>query len=189
MFFSIFLMERPYYTLQDFIIVELSQYICCKINFVQYIYQYICMCHKMVILFDTLSILLPTACCLRELFGNSWTKTLQYLVCQIQVPFICSKGIFSDRETLELPAVSVSFEDFLPCLTFIWFCFICRTVPFAFICDYCKCRRLSEPYVFLLSESHTHFSCVDCHIYPSIFQWNCLTKFCVTVAQGSFINY
>ena len=31
------------------------------------------------------------------------------------------------------------------------FCFICGTVPLVFICDYRKCRRLSEPY-FLSSE-------------------------------------
>ena len=32
--------------------------------------------------------------------------------------FICSIGIFSDRETLEPLAVSLSFEDLLPRLTF-----------------------------------------------------------------------
>ena len=45
-------------------------------------------------------------------------------MCQIEVSFICSIRIFSDRETLELLG----------------------TVPLVFICDYCKCRRLSEPY-------------------------------------------
>ena len=42
--------------------------------------------------------------------------------------FIYSIGIFSDRETLELLAVSLSFEDLLPRLAFTWFCFICGTV-------------------------------------------------------------
>ena len=99
----------------------------------------------MVILFDTLSIFLTATVCLRKLFEDSWTKTLQYLVCQIEVSFICSVGIFSDRESLELLRVSLSFEDLLPRLTFTCFCFICGTVPLAFICDYRKCRRLSEP--------------------------------------------
>ena len=70
------------------------------------------MYHKMVTFFDTLSIL-PPCNCLRNLFGDSWTKTLQYLVCKIELSFICSIGIFSDRETLELLAVSLSLEDLL----------------------------------------------------------------------------
>ena len=98
----------------------------------------------MVILFDTLDI--APSNCLRELFGDSWTKTLQYLVCQIEVSFICLIGIFSDRETLEFLTVSLSFEDLLPRLTFTCSCFICGTVPLVFIWDYPKCRRLSEPY-------------------------------------------
>ena len=35
-------------------------------------------------------------------------------------------------------------------LTHTWFCFIYGTVPLAFICDYRKCRRLSEPFFFLV---------------------------------------
>ena len=35
-------------------------------------------------------------------------------MCQIDVSFICSIGIFSDREILELLRVSLSFEDLLP---------------------------------------------------------------------------
>ena len=84
--------------------------------------------------------------CLRELFGDSWTKTLQYLVCQIEVSFICSIGIFSDRKTLELLTVSLSFEDLLPRLTFTCFYLIYGTVPLVFICDYRKYCRFSEPY-------------------------------------------
>ena len=63
--------------------------------------------HKMVILVDTLAI--ATTICLRELFGDSRIKTLQYLACQIEVSFICLVGIFSDRETLEFLTVSLSF--------------------------------------------------------------------------------
>ena len=84
--------------------------------------------------------------CLREKFGDSWTKTLQYLVCQIEVSFICSIGIFSDRKTLELLTVSLSFEDLLPRLTFTCFYLIYGTVPLVFICDYRKYCRFSEPY-------------------------------------------
>ena len=94
-------------------------------------------------MFDTLSIVLPTTILTPGLFG-----TLQYLVSQIEVSFICSIGIFSDRENLELLAVSFSFEDLLARLTFTCFCFICGTVPLVFICDYRKWPRLSEPYFF-----------------------------------------
>ena len=115
--------------------------------------------------------------CLRELLGDSWTKTLQYLMRQTEVSFICSIGIFSDRETLELLTVSLSFEDFLPRLTFNCFCFICGTAPLVFICDYLKCRRLSEPCFHFLSSGRmsSPFQCVDSHTCPSIFQWNCPT--------------
>ena len=64
------------------------------------------MYYKMVILFDTFSILSPAAI-LENCLENSWTKILQYLVCQLKVFFICSLGIFSDRETLELLADSI----------------------------------------------------------------------------------
>ena len=46
-----------------------------------------------MVFYPILSIL--SSCFLRELFGSSWTKTLQYLVCQIAVLFLRSKGIFS----------------------------------------------------------------------------------------------
>ena len=103
----------------------------------------------MVTLLDTLSILLPSTV-LDNYYGDSWIKTLQYLVCQIEVSFICSVGIFSDRETLELFTISLSFEDLLPRLTFTCLCFICGTVSLVFICDYHKCCTLSGPY-FLAS--------------------------------------
>ena len=67
-------------------------------------------------------------------------------MCQTEVSFICPIGIFSDRETLELLTVSLSFEDLLPCLTFTCFCFICGTVPLVCNSDYRKCCGLSEPY-------------------------------------------
>ena len=57
-----------------------------------------------------------------ELFGGSWTKTLQYLVCEIELSFTFSIIIFSDKKTLELQAVSISFEDLFPHLTFTWLC-------------------------------------------------------------------
>ena len=110
-------------------------------------------------------------------------------MCQIEVSFICSIGIFSDRETLELLTVSLSYENLLPRLTFTCFCFVCGTVPHVFICDYRKCRRLSEPYFLSSGWMSPPFQCVDCHTCPSIFQWNCPTEFCVTVTQCSFINY
>ena len=62
--------------------------------------------------------------------------------------FICFIGIFSDRETLELLAASISFEDLLPRLSFIWFCCLCGTIPLVFIFDFRKCRRLSETQSF-----------------------------------------
>ena len=110
-------------------------------------------------------------------------------MCQIEVSFICSVGIFSDRKTLELLTVSLSYENLLPRLTFTCFCFVCGTVPHVFICDYRKCRRLSEPYFLSSGWMSPPFQCVDCHTCPSIFQWNCPTEFCVTVTRCSFINY
>ena len=90
----------------------------------------------MVILVNTLSILLPVTVlenCLK-------TPGLNLFI-----------GIFSDRETLELLTVSLSFEDLLPHLTFTCFCFICGTFALVFIYDYRKCCRFSEPY-FLYSS-------------------------------------
>ena len=110
-------------------------------------------------------------------------------MCRIEVSFICSIGIFSNRETLELFTVSLSFDNFLPRLTFNCFCFICGSAPLIFICHYRKCRRLSEPYFLSSGWMSPPFQCVDCHTCPSIFQWNCPTEFCVTVTQCSFINY
>ena len=109
----------------------------------------------MVILIDTLSMLLPaTGNCLRELFGDSWTETLQHLVCQIKASFICPIGIFSDRETLELLTVSFSFVDLLPGLTFTSFCFICGTVLLVFICGYRNVVYSLNHIFFLLGECH-----------------------------------
>ena len=143
--------------IQDFIVLESSQYICCKFSFVQWFYQCLRMYHKMVILFHNLSMLPPAAVienCLETPVPKPW---------QMKVSFICSIGIFSDRETLELLAVS--------CLTFTWFCFICGTVVFVFISDFRKCCRLPE----LLGECYPVFPCMDCHICLSIFKWNCST--------------
>ena len=105
------------------------------------------------------SLNIASCSCLKELFGDPWTKTLQCLMCQIEVSFICSTGTFSERKTLELLTVSSSFEEFLPRLTFNCFCFICGTGPLVFICDYRKCHRLSKPYFFLLGECHSFSMC------------------------------
>ena len=95
------------------------------------------------------------ACTIRWLFCSilsrscnclKLSKTLQHLVCHIEMSFICSIGVFPGGETLELLTIPLSFEDLLPRLTFSCFCFICGSVPLVFICDYRKCRRLSEPY-------------------------------------------
>ena len=113
-------------------------------------------------------------CCLRELVGGSWTKTPHYLVCRIEVLFICSTGIFSDRETLELQAASASFDEFLTRLDLVclqhflcmWNCSSC------IYCEYRKCHILTETsFIFILEECHTLFPCVICHTFPSIFQW------------------
>ena len=78
------------------------------------------MYHKLVILFDAFLISVPTAV-LGNCLETAGLKPSQYLLFQIEVSFICSTGIFSDRETLEILAASISFEDLLPRLTFTWF--------------------------------------------------------------------
>ena len=122
--------------------------------------------------------------CLRELFGDSWTKTLQYLMRQIEVSFIYETGISSDRKTLELLTVSLSFEDVLPRLTFTGFCFICGTVTLVFICDYRKCRKLSELYFLFFWLNVTPYF----HVWTAThaLQFSSET---VPVAQCSFINH
>ena len=146
------------------LLVELPQYICFKFNFVQYFYQCFCIYHKLVVLFDTVEI--ATCYSLRELFGDPWTKTPQYVLCQIEVPFNCSTGIFSDRDTLELQAASISFVDLLLRFTFTWFCFICGTVPLVFVFDY---RIL----IMIFSSGWMSHSF---HVWSlSIFKWNCPT--------------
>ena len=100
----------------------------------------------MVILLDTLSILLPATVlknCLEtpglKPFSTSCTKWSYPVIVQlesflIEIPWSSSLTVF------------LSFEDLLPHLTFTCLCFACGTVPLVFICDYRKCRRLSEPY-------------------------------------------
>ena len=78
---------------------------------------------------------------------------------QIELLFICSTGIFSDRETLELLAASISFEGLLPRLNLTWFYIVCGTVPLEFIYDYRKFRRLAEPY-FVSSGWMSHSVCM-----------------------------
>ena len=125
------------------------------------------MYYKMVIFLD-----IGHHCCLRELFGDSWTKTLQCLVCQIEVSFICSVGIFSDRETLELLAV-------LKICFLVWSLLISALfVELFHFYSFVTVANVVDSFnhiFFLLGECHTLFPCVDCHTYPSIFQWNCNT--------------
>ena len=75
---------------------------------------------KLAILFDAFLISVPAAV-LGNCLETAGIKPCQYLLFQIEVPFICSTGIFSDRETLEILTASISFEDLLPRLTFTWF--------------------------------------------------------------------
>ena len=84
-------------------------------------------------------------------------EIFNYLVCQIEVPFICSTGIFSDRETLELLAVSKIFENLFPCLTSTWFCFVCRVVHLYLFVAIAKVIDRLNHIFFLLRESHTLF--------------------------------
>ena len=122
-------------------------------------------------------------------------------MCQIEVSFICSIGIFSERKTLELLTVSSSFEEFLPRLTFNCFCFICGTGQLVFICDYRKCRRLSEPY-FLSSgwmsplfnvSTTTHVLQFCSGTVPLNFAWLSHNALSLTVnlliVSFSFIHY
>ena len=109
---------------------------------------------------------------------------------QIDLCFINSIGIFSDRETLELLTVSLSFEDFLPRLTFTCFCFIfVELFHFYLFVSIVNVIDSLNSIFFLLGECHPLFLFVDCHTCPSIFQYNCPTWFCVTATQCSFINY
>ena len=108
------------------------------------------MYQKMFILFDTLSIL-PPVTVLKNCLETPGLKPFSTSCANLRCSLFRSVGIFSDRETLELLTVSLSFEDLLSRLTFTCFCFICGTVPLVFICGYRKCRRLSEP-CFLFYE-------------------------------------
>ena len=78
-------------------------------------------------------------------------------MCQIEVSFICSIGIFSDRETLELLTVSLSYENLLPRLTFTCFCFVCGTVPHVFVAIANVVDSLNHIF-FLPGECHPLFN-------------------------------
>ena len=129
--------------------------------------------HRMVFC-PMLPILL--CCCLRELYGSSWTKTLQYLVCQIEGFLICSKVISSDRNTLEFLAASVCFNEFFPhfgfaCLkhfVYLWNC------PIGIYYENWNFHRLCETLFSPSSRwmSHALSPCVNCHTFPSISHWN-----------------
>ena len=88
-------------------------------------------------------------------------------MCQIEVSFICSIRIFSDRETLELLG----------------------TVPLVFICDYCKCRRLSEPYFLSFGWRLSSFFHVCIATYILQFSTGTVHLVYVTVTQCYFMNY
>ena len=128
---------------------------------------------------DTLSILLPATVlknCLEapglKPFSTSCTKWSCPVIVQlksflIETPWSSSLTVF------------LSFEDLLPHLTFTCLCFACGTVPLVFICDYRKCRRLSEPY-FLSPCWSTHVLQFSSGTFP--------LNFFLTVTQCSFIN-
>ena len=112
-------------------------------------------------------------CCLREMFGDSWTKILQYLRCQIEVTYICSIGIFSDMEALELQVVSVSSNEFLSYFDF-------AATLFLFVKLFCLyllwTLQVSQNVwntfsLWMNHECHTLSVCVGYYSFPLIFQW------------------
>ena len=154
----------------------------------------------MAILFDSLSILLPAAV-LENCLETSGLNPSVPRVPNWGVLIICSIGIFSDRETLELLTVSLSYENLLPRLTFTCFCFVCGTVPHVFIYDYRKCRRLPEPHFFLLGECHplsnvrtaTHVLQFSSGTVPLNFVWLSHNALSLTInlliVSFSFVHY
>ena len=89
--------------------------------------------------------------------GDTVWRFLIISCAKFEVPFICSTGIFSDRETLELLAVSKTFENLFPCLTSTWFCFVCRVVHLYLFVAIAKVIDRLNNIFFLLRESHTLF--------------------------------
>ena len=107
--------------------------------------------------------------------GQKANWRLQYLVCQIEVSFICSIGILSYNETLELLAAYLSFGDCFPVwpllgsVLFVELFHLYLFVTIASVVD-----SLNHSFL-LLGECRPLLPCVDCYTYASIFQWNCPT--------------
>ena len=109
-------------------------------------------------------------------------------MCQIEVSFICSIGIFSDRETLELLTVSLSYENLLPRLIFTCFCFVCETVQHVFVTITNVVDSLNHIF-FLLSECHPLFSVwIATHVLQ-FFSGTVPLNFVWLSQNALFINY
>ena len=78
-------------------------------------------------------------------------------MCQIEVPFICSIGIFSDREPFELLTVSLCFEEFFPWLTFVSVLFMELFHLYLFVTIVNVVESLNHIF-FLLGECHPLFN-------------------------------
>ena len=128
------------------------------------------MYHKMVIFFDTPSIL-PPAIVLDICLETPVLKALSTSCAKLR----CLLFVQEESFLIGKPWSFLNFEDFFPRLTFTCFCFICGTLLLVFIYDYRKCRRLSESYFPSSGWMSPLFPCVDRLTYPSTFQWNCPT--------------
>ena len=96
----------------------------------------------------------------------------------MEISFICLVGIFSDRETLELLAVSLSFEDLLPRLNIAWFCFICGTALLVFICNY---RNVVE------SLNHVSFFWVNFSLFFHVWTATHILQFSSATVSHNFV--
>ena len=138
----------------------------------------------MVILFDTLSILLPTAIlenCLetlgQKLFSTSCAKLRCPLFVQLESFLIVKPWSSSQSRRLS------SLFDLYLLLFYLWNCSTCIYLWLS--------QKLQTLWTIFLSSGWMSppFPCVDCHTCPPISQWNCPTWLCVTFTQCSFINY
>ena len=107
----------------------------------------------MVILFDILSILLP-AFALENSLETPGLKPFSTLCAKLRCPLFVQ---FSNKETLELLTVSLSYENLLPRLIFTCFCFVCETVQHVFVTITNVVDSLNHIF-FLLSECHPLFN-------------------------------
>ena len=125
--------------------MESSQNICCKFLFIQKFHQYFRLYHKMVILFDALSILLP-ATVSENCLETPGLKPFSTLCARLSCPLFVQLESFLIGKPLEFLTVSLSYENLLSRLIFTCFCFAYATVPLVFICDHRKWRIFSDPY-------------------------------------------